>query len=64
MESGSLLPCGDCVPGRAGTLGDEPAAASGVPDWSVRIVTVRIFFGPGAVGLAVEIDGPAAGAEA
>jgi hypothetical protein len=54
MESGSLLACDDCVPGRAGALDDEPAAASGVPDWSVRMVTVRIFFGPGATGVAVE----------
>lgn len=70
MESGPLLPCGDCVPGRAGTLGDVPATASVAPDWSARIVTVRIFFGPGAAGtpgmadVAVETVGAAGGGEA
>ena len=68
MESGALLPCGDCVPGRGATawLADEPAIPSGA-DWSVWIVTVRIFFGPGAAGvagMAVETDGTAGGGEA
>ena len=48
IESGALGPWG-CVAARAGT---EPAPASGAPDWSVRIVTVRIFFGPNAAGVA------------
>ena len=59
MESGPLPPCGGCVPGRGAT-----AAPSGALDWSVWIVTVRIFFGPGAAGVAgatVETDGVAAG---
>ena len=62
MESGPLLPCGGCVPERGG----EPAVPSGAPDGSVWIVTVRIFFGPGAAGMAgatVETDGMAAGGE-
>ena len=36
----------------AARAGPEPAPASGAPDWSVRIVTVRIFFGPDAAGVA------------
>ena len=70
MESGALLTCGD--PGRGATawLADEPAIPSGAADWSVWIVTVRIFFGPGAAGMpgvggaAVEPDDTAAGGEA
>jgi hypothetical protein len=34
---------------------------SGALDGSVWIVTVRIFFGPGAAGATVETDGMAAG---
>jgi hypothetical protein len=72
MERGALLPCGDCVPGRGATawLTDEPAVPSRALDWSVWIVTVRIFFGPGAAGMpgvagaTVETDGVAAGGEA
>ena len=59
MESGALLPCGDCVPGRGATawLAGEPAVPSG---WSLWIVTVRIFFGPVVIGVpseAVEPEG-------
>ena len=69
MESGPLLPCGGCVPGRGATawLAGEPAVPSGALDWSVWIVTVRIFFGPDAAGMpgvagaTVETDGVAAG---
>ena len=69
MESGPLPPCGGCVPGRGATawLPGEPAVPSGALDWSVWIVTVRIFFGPGAAGVpgvagaTVETDGVAAG---
>jgi len=69
MESGPLLPCGGCVPGRGATawLAGEPAVPSGALDWSVWIVTVRIFFGPGAAcvaGATVETDGMAAGGKA
>ena len=68
MESGALPPWGDCVPGRAATawLADEPAVPSGALDWSVWIVTVRIFLGPAAAGMpgvagaTVETDGVAA----
>lgn len=71
MESGPLLACGGCVPGRGATawLAGEPAVPSGALDWSVWIVTVRIFFGPGAAcvlgvaGATVETDGMAAGGE-
>jgi hypothetical protein len=66
MESGPLLPCG--VPGRGAPawLADELAVPSGALDWSVWIVTVRIFFGAGAAGVAgatVETDGMAGDGE-
>jgi len=62
MESGALLPCGDCVPGRGAAAwpAGEPAVPSGPADWSLWIVTVRIFFGPVVVGVpsvAVELEG-------
>ena len=70
MESGALL--GGWVPGRGAPawLADEPALPSGALDWSVWIVTVRIFFGPGAAGTTgvagatVETDGVATGGKA
>jgi hypothetical protein len=58
MESGVLLPGGDCVAGRGALV---PSGAADL------IVTVRIFFGPvaaGTAGVAVETDGAAAGGKA